>query len=133
MIFSVNSNFLIWAAFASCMIIFVFPLFLLGTVTPSLVKYAVNDLEDNGKTVGFLNASNTIGSIIGTFVPTFVTIPAVGVSVTFLIFAAILLLLAIIYFASGKQKPVRALVGVIVIAVSCIVGHKDSFAFWRTT
>lgn len=131
MIFSVNSNFLIWAAFASCMIIFVFPLFLLGTVTPSLVKYAVNDLEDNGKTVGFLNASNTIGSIIGTFVPTFVTIPAVGVSVTFLIFAAILLLLAIIYFASGKQKPVRALVGVIVIAVSCIVGHKDSFAFWE--
>ena len=30
MIFSVNSNFLIWAAFASCMIIFVFPLFCWG-------------------------------------------------------------------------------------------------------
>ena len=30
MIFTVNSNFLIWAAFAACMIIFVFPLFLLG-------------------------------------------------------------------------------------------------------
>ena len=34
LIFSVSSNFLIWAAFATCMIIFVFPLFLLGTVTP---------------------------------------------------------------------------------------------------
>ena len=131
MIFSVNSNFLIWAAFASCMIIFVFPLFLLGTVTPSLVKYAVSDLNDNGKTVGFLNASNTIGSIIGTFVPTFMTIPAVGVSATFLIFAAILLILAILYFISGKQKSVRAVVGVIVLAVSCVVGHKDSFAFWE--
>ena len=78
LIFTVNSNFLILAAFAACMVIFVFPLFLLGTVTPSLVKYTVDSLEDNGKTVGMLNASNTIGSILGTFLPTFVTIPAVG-------------------------------------------------------
>ena len=68
-IFTVNSNFLIWAAFAACMVIFVFPLFLLGTVTPSLVKYSVDNLEENGKTVGNLNAFNTIGSIIGTFLP----------------------------------------------------------------
>lgn len=131
MIFSVNSNFLIWAAFAACMIIFVFPLFLLGTVTPSLVKYAVNDLDDSGKTVGLLNAFNTIGSIIGTFVPTFITIPSVGVSMTFLIFAGILLLLAIIYFASGKQKSPRAFVGVIVVIIACITGSSDSFAFWE--
>jgi len=85
LIFAVNSNFLIWAAFAACMIIFVFPLFLLGTVTPSLAKYSVESLEDSGRTVGTLGAFNTIGSIIGTFVPTFVTIPAVGTSVTFLI------------------------------------------------
>lgn len=76
LIFSVNNNFLILAAFVACMVIFVFPLFLLGTVTPSLVKYSVSNLDDNGKTVGTLGAFNTIGSIIGTFVPTFVTIPA---------------------------------------------------------
>lgn len=78
LIFSVSSQFLIWAGFLACMVIFVFPLFLLGTVTPSLVKYTMDSLEDNGRTVGMLNASNTIGSIIGTFLPTFVTIPAVG-------------------------------------------------------
>ncbi len=131
MIFSVNSNFLIWAAFAACMIIFVFPLFLLGTVTPSLVKYAVQDLDDNGKTVGFLNASNTIGSIIGTFVPTFITIPAVGVSITFYIFAGILLAIAIIYFCSKRQKSVRAAVGVIVLIAACLICRTDSFAFWE--
>lgn len=90
LIFSVNNNFLILAAFVACMVIFVFPLFLLGTVTPSLVKYSVSNLDDNGKTVGTLGAFNTIGSIIGTFVPTFVTIPAVGTSITFLIFAGII-------------------------------------------
>ena len=112
MIFSVNHMFLIWAAFAACMVIFVFPLFLLGTVTPSLVKFTVDDLGDSGKTVGMLNAFNTIGSIIGTFVPTFLTIPAVGTSITFLIFAGILLLLAILYFfspyedhGSGSARP----------------------------
>ena len=38
-IFSVNTSFLIIAAFAACMVIFVFPLFLLGTVTPSLARF----------------------------------------------------------------------------------------------
>ncbi len=131
MIFSVNSNFLIWAAFAACMIIFVFPLFLLGTVTPSLVKYTVDDLDDSGKTVGMLNASNTIGSIIGTFVPTFVTIPAVGTSITFLIFAGILLCLAIVYFASGKVKSVKAVVGILILIGACVTSSSDSFAFWE--
>lgn len=132
MIFSVNSNFLVWAAFAACMVIFVFPLFLLGTVTPSLVKYTVDDLQDSGKTVGMLNASNTIGSIIGTFVPTFVTIPAVGTAITFLIFAGILLALSIIYFASGKVKSVKAIAGVVIFIGACIFGRSDSFAFWES-
>ena len=100
LVLTVNNNFLIWAAFLACMVIFVFPLFLLWTVTPSLAKYTVDSLEENGRTVGNLGAFNTIGSILGTFLPTFVTIPAVGTSVTFLLFAGILLVLALAYFIS---------------------------------
>ena len=114
MIFAIDTNLLIAAAFAACMVIFVFPLFLLGTVTPSLAKYTMDSLGDSGKVVGMLNAANTIGSIIGTFVPTFVTIPAVGTAVTFLIFAGILLALAAAYFLSagiGKGKTI----------VSCVI------------
>ena len=44
LIFSVSNHFLIIAAFVACIVIFVFPLFLLGTVTPSLVKYTVDSL-----------------------------------------------------------------------------------------
>lgn len=134
LIFTVSSNFLIIAGFAACMVIFVFPLFLLGTVTPSLVKYTVDNLEDNGRLVGNLNASNTIGSIIGTFVPTFISIPAVGTSITFFIFAGILLLLAVIYFVSGNGNffRVRKLPISIVIFLICVVlGHENSFAFWQ--
>lgn len=132
LIFSVSSNYLIWAAFAACMVIFVFPLFLLGTVTPSLVKYTVDSLDDNGKTVGTLGAANTIGSIIGTFLPTFVTIPAVGTSVTFLIFAGILLALSLIYFISKKSGTGKVAVGLVLYLLCCILGHRNSFAFWET-
>ncbi len=131
MIFSVNHNFLIWAAFAACMVVFVFPLFLLGTVTPSLAKYTVDDLEDNGKIVGTLGAANTIGSIIGTFLPTFVTIPAVGTSITFLIFAGVLLVLAVIYFISTKTGKKRVAVSVFLFLLCCFLGHNNSFAFWE--
>ncbi len=132
LIFSVNSNFLIWAAFAACMVIFVFPLFLLGTVTPSLVKYTVDSLDDSGRTVGTLGAANTIGSIIGTFVPTFISIPAVGTSITFLIFAGILLVLSLVYFISAKKWSAKIFVSAGLFVVCCILGHNGSFAFWES-
>ncbi len=135
LIFTVSSNFLIIAGFAACMIIFVFPLFLLGTVTPSLVKITVDSLDDSGSTVGKLNASNTIGSIIGTFVPTFISIPAVGTSITFLIFAGILLLLAVVYFLSDRAnfpKTGKVPAGIALFLVCCLFGHNNSFAFWQS-
>ena len=131
LVFTISTNFLVIAAFAACMLIFVFPLFLLGTVTPSLVKYTVDSLDDSGKVVGTLNASNTIGSIIGTFVPTFISIPAVGTSITFLIFAGILLALAIAYFVSSKVFVKKIPVALVFFIVSCIFGHSGSFAFWQ--
>ena len=130
LIFSINSNFLIWAAFAACMVVFVFPLFLLGTVTPSLAKYTVDSLDENGTMVGNLGAFNTIGSILGTFLPTFVTIPTVGTSITFLIFAGILLLLSLLYFASCRRGGIRTGAAVFVVGVWCILGATDSFALW---
>ncbi len=138
LIFTVSHNLLVIAAFVTCIVIFVFPLFLLGTVTPSLVKYTMDSLEDNGRIVGKLNASNTIGSIIGTFVPTFISIPAVGTSITFLIFGGILLALSIIYFTSPfsdmkKARPSKIMVsGIVIFIISIILGHNNSFAFWES-
>ncbi|MCF0150877.1 MAG: fused MFS/spermidine synthase [Firmicutes bacterium] len=132
-IFTVSSSYLVFAGFAACMVIFVFPLFLLGTVTPSLVKFTVDSLDGSGRVVGRLNASNTIGSIIGTFVPTFISIPAVGTSVTFLIFGGILLALAAVYFLSekGNFKKAGKLIAAVAVFLACILlGHDNSFAFW---
>ncbi len=131
LVFTVSNNLLIWAAFIACMVVFVFPLFLLGTVTPSLVKYTVDSLDDSGKTVGTLGAANTIGSIIGTFLPTFVTIPAVGTAITFLIFSGILLVLGLVYFISVKGGKKACAISMILFILCSIFGNSGSFAFWE--
>ena len=131
LVVTVSTNFLIWAAFLACMVIFVYPLFLLGTVTPSLVKYTTDSLEDNGRTVGTLGAFNTVGSIIGTFAPTFITIPTVGTAVTFLIFSGILLMLGLVYFFSCKRGYIRMAIFTVLFIVFCITGTVLGFAFWE--
>ncbi|WP_284927846.1 fused MFS/spermidine synthase [Bifidobacterium bifidum] len=84
--------------------IFVPPLFLLGTVTPGLNKFAADSLGNNASVVGRLSACNTVGSILGTFLPIFVMIPAVGTFVTFPIFSGPLLALALVYFLAARAR-----------------------------
>jgi spermidine synthase len=131
LVLTISTNLLIWAAFFSCMAVFVFPLFLLGTVTPSLVKYTVDSLDDSGRTVGTLGAANTVGSILGTFLPTFVTIPAVGTAATFLIFSGILLALGLVYFLSGRRGRRLCALSAALFLLCSLAGHAGSFAFWE--
>lgn len=130
MIVTVSTGLLIWSSLIACMVIFVFPLFLLGTVTPSLIKYTISDIEESGSVAGRLGACNTIGSIIGTFLPTFVTIPSVGTGMTFLIFSGILLVIGLLFFISRKAKPILCTVSTILYIIACIFGHNSHFAFW---
>jgi len=127
-----HSQYLIWASLFSCLFIFVFPLLLLGTVTPSLIKYATTSLSDNGKVVGALEACGTIGSILGTFLPTFVTIPDFGTAVTFYIFAGILAALALLFFIARRQNRVAAAAVTAIIVALIIVPFDYSFAFWES-
>ncbi|MCI9531766.1 MAG: fused MFS/spermidine synthase [Lachnospiraceae bacterium] len=127
----VTKNFLVWAALFACLAVFAFPCVLLGTVTPSLVKYTVSSLDDNGKTVGELGALNTIGSIIGTFLPTFVTIPAVGTAATFLIFSGVLAAISILYFLSQRKKTAKSVLAILLILALGLSLGSYSFAFWE--
>ncbi len=126
-----TNNLLVWAALITCLVIFAFPCVLLGTVTPSLTKFTVDNLDATGSTVGRLNALNTIGSIIGTFLPTFVTIPAVGTAATFLIFAGILAVIGILYFLVGHKRAIKGVVAVVILVALCFAVPSYSFAFWQ--
>lgn len=128
----IKKNFLVAASFLSCMLLFVFPLMLLGTVTPALMKFATKNLEDNGRIVGELEAVGTIGSILGTFLPTFVTIPTIGTAKTFLLFAGILAALCIAYFiASGVHRIKASSIGAAIL-LALVIPFPYRFAFWET-
>lgn len=125
----IPSNFLLWASLFSCSLLFVPPLLLLGTITPCLVKYTVDDLSHNGAVVGKLGALQTIGSILGTFLPTFFTIPLFGTRITFLIFSMILAMLSLIFFFSERKKLGFAVVVLISILTSGFFSRAGSYAF----
>ena len=133
LVVTISHNLLVIAAFLACMILFVFPCFLLGTCTPSLVRYTVSSADDSGRTAGTLGACNTVGSILGTFLPTFVTIPAVGTAVTFFIFSGVLLVIALIYFLSSKEPRMRipCAAAVLLFVLASIFGNANGFAFWE--
>ena len=92
----ITKGLVIWSALFSCIILFVPPLLFLGKVTPSLIKYSLGE-KVSGKVIGLLEALNTIGSIIGTFLPTFLTIPFIGTSNSFVLFGSMIAGLGLVY------------------------------------
>lgn len=129
--FFVTKGYLIWASLISCIVVFVYPLLILGMVTPNLIKYACTDLSDSGKTVGKIEALNTVGSILGTFLPTFVTIPTIGTAVTFVIFASILFAICLTYFFVRKKFRVVATVLVVVTLTAGSLSNLIGIAYWN--
>ena len=66
------------------------PVVLLGMVSPFAIRLAVSSIETAGTVAGRLYALSTAGSLLGTFLPALVLIPAVGTQRTFLAIAALL-------------------------------------------
>ncbi|MAS34227.1 MAG: spermine synthase [Anaerolineaceae bacterium] len=95
-------------SFVSVLVLFSIPVTLLGCVSPFAIRLAVSNVSSTGKTAGQIYALSTIGSLVGTFLPVLVLIPQVGTFMTFIVFAALLYLVA--FFGLWQQQPRSALV-----------------------
>ncbi|MBN1427454.1 MAG: fused MFS/spermidine synthase [Anaerolineae bacterium] len=95
---------IIVGSFGAVLILFAVPVTLLGTVSPFAIRLAIQDTESSGRVSGRMYAISTIGSIIGTFVPTLVLIPAIGTNWTFLLLAEMLLAVALVGLARVSRK-----------------------------
>ena len=85
--------------------LFGLPLVVLGMVSPFLIKlYASAPDSKVGIAAGSISALSTVGSIIGTFLPTLWLIPQYGTSRTILVFACVLIFLALTGLASRTPK-----------------------------
>ncbi|MGA1875559.1 MAG: fused MFS/spermidine synthase [bacterium] len=92
---------------ASSLSLFFIPLFLLGAVTPYLVKLCASDLGHIGQTVGHLYALSTIGSFLGTLLTGFLFIPHFRTETILLFISLPLVILSLIYWLSQPKRKLR--------------------------
>lgn len=91
-------------SFIAVLVLFSVPITLLGTISPFAIRLLVDDTAKAGQTSGQIYAISTLGSFIGTFLPTLVTIPTIGTRLTFLLFGMILLIVALIGLFKYSEK-----------------------------
>ena len=105
-------------ALLAVLALFSVPVVLLGCISPFAIRLGFQESASAGSVAGRVYALSTLGSLIGTFVPVFVLIPAVGTRRSILSTSLVLLIVAILgLLQTGWRK---ALLHVLLLAV--IVG-----------
>src|SRR6185369_12432332 len=79
-------------------------LFLLGCVSPFIIKIAAREMHNIGKTVGLFSAVSTVGSFIGTVCTGFILIAYFRVNQIFAFIGWSLMVLAVLYFVFFMKK-----------------------------
>ena len=106
-------------AFVSVMVLFTFPVTLMGMVSPFAIRLSMDDTGHAGNTAGTIYGISTIGSFIGTFLPTLVLIPTIGTTRTFLVFSLTLLVVALVGLglSAGRRSVLPGLLMPIVLVL----------------
>ena len=109
----------------SSSILFGPPLFLLGMVAPYIVKLSFEDKSTIGKTVGWLYAISTAGSVVGTVLTGFVLIPNLGVDNIVYLSSMVLISLNAIYWLFFRSRYVYLCLILIPVAL-ILIPEKQS-------
>lgn len=85
-----------YGSLVAALLLFALPTILLGCVSPLAIRLRVKQVGTAGRTVGYLYAISTLGSIVGTFVPVLWLLPAIGTRLTFLVFALLVSIVSLV-------------------------------------
>jgi predicted membrane-bound spermidine synthase len=91
-------------SFILVLIFFSAPITLLGMISPFAIRLSVDDTSRAGQISGQIYSISTMGSFIGTFLPSLVTIPTIGTNLTFFVFGFSLLIVALVGLAKFSSK-----------------------------
>jgi hypothetical protein len=86
----------LFGSLAAMLALFSIPITMLGMVSPFAIRLVIQDTSMVGRAAGRIYAISTLGSILGTFLPVLVLIPALGTSLTFFALAGCLLVMALV-------------------------------------
>jgi len=113
---------------ASLFLFFV-PLMLLATAAPFIVKLLTSSIQIVGGQVGRLSAISTLGSVLGTLLIGYILIPNLPNSVTMVLTAICLMLLAVIYYFKFHWRKKGAIATVTTLVTGgLIIGYSGIYA-----
>ena len=121
------SNVPFWESLGSFMIslvIFGIPVAFLAMLSPFAVRLISNDVNSVGDKAGSLYALSTIGSVLGIYLSTFLTVPYWGVKNTFFACAIMMIVLSVIGLVANDDKKFiakhKSNVVALVVLLSCL-------------
>lgn len=128
LLFQSGSFFIFFSSFIVSLVIFAVPLGLLGIVSPFIIK--LHAAEDRvGESSGIVFAISTIGSIVGTYLPTLWLIPTFGTNATVMSAGALLVAVAFWYvLRSATAKVAVTLSAFILVSLASGAGIRRTSA-----
>lgn len=114
-------------SFIVVLVLFIVPITLLGTISPFAIRLSVDDPQKTGQISGQIYAVSTLGSFIGTFLPTLVFIPTIGTRLTFVLFGMTLLVVALVglaRFASMREMFKLIWMPVLLTAIAVLFSNS---------
>ncbi len=130
-VFMFPGNPIMAGSLLACIVLFAVPCMILGATSPCMIKSATSNLDDNGRVAGEIYGLSTLGSICGTFLPTFVTVPLMGTDRTFYLFAGILCALTATNAALNRTGAKRSVLTLLLIIIIAFSPFSVTFAFWE--
>jgi len=94
-------------SFVAVLILFSFPVTLMGCISPFVIRLAVRDVASSGRVAGRVYAISTAGSFLGAFLPDLLLVPTIGTRNTFISLA--LFLLTVAFVGLARSRPRRLL------------------------
>jgi spermidine synthase len=115
-------------SFTGVLVLFSIPVTLFGMVSPFAIRLLMKDAEKSGNVSGTVYGISTIGSFIGTFLPTLLLIPTIGTTRTFLVFSLSLLFVALagLGLTAGRKTLIPYLLMVIALALLAIISGSSN-------
>jgi spermidine synthase len=90
--------------FAAVLLLFSAPVMLMGCVSPFVIRLSMERMERAGDVAGRTYAISTAGSLLGTLLPVFLLIPAVGTCNTFVALSLLLMTVALVGLARAAPR-----------------------------
>jgi len=113
---------------ADTTVVFFLPTFMLGTISPVVIKLSLADLSRAGSVVGRIYAVSTVGAIAGTFATGFVLIDLMGTRAIVWAVAAVLFAAGLAVGRAWRSAPGLGAAGLALALLGGAYVARDEFA-----